>query len=109
MVPFCIPFDLEVLLPKMHSSQNNPEKSYTERKAKHIPSGYACDLICSFDATKSKHDFGRGEDCVESLCKKFNDYVIEIIDNEEKEMILLTDEETKSYEEQKVTMQKKVL
>ena len=32
-VPFIIYFDLESLLPKMGSCQNNPEKSYTERKA----------------------------------------------------------------------------
>ena len=30
-------FDLECLLVKTQSSQNNPEKSYTERKAKHVP------------------------------------------------------------------------
>ena len=34
---FFISFDNEVLLPKIPSSQNNLEKSYTERKAKHIP------------------------------------------------------------------------
>ena len=34
--PFTIYADLECLLPKMHSYQNNPEKSYT----KHKPSGY---------------------------------------------------------------------
>ena len=38
--PFTIYADLECLLPKMHSCQNNPEKSYTERKTKHKPSGW---------------------------------------------------------------------
>ena len=37
--PFAIYFDSEVLLPKISSSQNNPEKSYVNKKAKHIPSG----------------------------------------------------------------------
>ena len=69
-VPFYIPFNTELILPKMNSSENNLEKSYTDRKAKNILSGYACNLICSFDATKNKHDFGRGEDSIESLCKK---------------------------------------
>ena len=32
--------DLECLLEKMHSCQNNLEKSYTEKKIKHKPSGY---------------------------------------------------------------------
>ena len=30
--------DLECLLKKMHSCQNNPEKSCTERKARHTSS-----------------------------------------------------------------------
>ena len=65
--PFIIPFDGEVLLLKIPSSQNNLEKPYTERKAKDILSGYSYDLICSFDAT----NFTRGEDSIEKLCKKF--------------------------------------
>ena len=87
---------------KAHSCQNSLEKSYTERKAKHIPSGCACSLICSFDATKNKRGYYRGEDCIDSLCKKLKELVLEIINYEEKEIILLTDEESKSYEKQKV-------
>ena len=34
---------------KTHSSQNDSEKSYTQRKAKYIPSGCAWSLTCSFD------------------------------------------------------------
>ena len=36
--PFMIFTDLECLLEKMHSCQNNLEKSYTEKKTKHTPS-----------------------------------------------------------------------
>ena len=32
--------DLDYLLEKMHSYQNNFEISYTEKKTKHMPSGY---------------------------------------------------------------------
>ena len=39
--PFMIYADLECLLEKMHSCQNNPEKYYTEKKTKHAPSGYS--------------------------------------------------------------------
>ena len=53
-VPFVIYFDLECLLLKMLLCQNNLEKSYTERKAKHEPSGWAMFTKCSFDATKKK-------------------------------------------------------
>ena len=37
---------------KMKYCQNNPENSYTEKKAKHKPSGYAWCSICSFDDTR---------------------------------------------------------
>ena len=38
--PFIIIADLECILPKISSCHNNPEKSYTEKKAKHEPSDY---------------------------------------------------------------------
>ena len=40
-VPFVIYEDLECLLEKIDTYQNNPEKSYTEKKAKHKPSGFS--------------------------------------------------------------------
>ena len=40
-VSFIIYADLECLLKKMQSSQNNSENCYTEKKFKHKPSGYA--------------------------------------------------------------------
>ena len=61
--PFMIYVDLECLLEKMHSCQNNLEKSYTEKKTKHTPSGYSLFTNCSFDATKNKLDCHKGEDC----------------------------------------------
>ena len=39
-VPAIIYADIECLFEKMHSCQNNLEKSYTEKKIKHKPSGY---------------------------------------------------------------------
>ena len=38
--PFMIYADLQCLPEKMHSCQNNPEKSYTGKKIKHAPSSY---------------------------------------------------------------------
>ena len=40
-VPFIIYTDLECLLQKINTCQNNPVKSYTEKKAKHKSSGYS--------------------------------------------------------------------
>ena len=40
-VPIIIYADLEWLLQKINTCQINPDKSYTEKKAEHIPSGYS--------------------------------------------------------------------
>ena len=85
--PFIITFDLDCLLKKDQSCQNNPEKSYTERKAKHEPSGYSWSLICSFDVTKNKHNFYRERNCIEKFCKDLKELGMEIINYKEKEMI----------------------
>ena len=53
-VPFIIYADLKSLLEKMYYCQNNPKKSYTEKKAKHTPSGYSWFTCCSFDASKNE-------------------------------------------------------
>ena len=50
--PAIIYADLDCLLEKMHSCENNLEKSYAEKKTKHTPSGYSLFTNCSFDATK---------------------------------------------------------
>ena len=41
-----------MLIKKVQSSQNNPEKSYTEKKARYEPSGWAMFTRCSFDKKK---------------------------------------------------------
>ena len=86
----------------MYSYQNNPEKSYTERKAKHTPFSYSLFTNCSFDATKNKLGFYRGKDCIEKTCKDLREYAVKIINYEKKEMILLTNEENDYYEMQKL-------
>ena len=94
--------DLECLLKKEQSCQNNPENSYTQRKAKHKPSGYSLSLICSFDETKNRHNFYRRKDCIKRSCNDLKELATQIINYEEKEMIILTDNEIKSYESQKL-------
>ena len=101
-VPFIIYVDLECLLKEVQSSQNNPENSYTEKKVKHKPSGYAWCSICSFDETKNRRYFYRGKDCIEKFCKDLKELGTEIINFQEKEMIPFTNKEIKSYEKQKL-------
>ena len=46
-------FNLECILKKLQSILNNPEKSYTEKKARHKPSGWSMLIRCSFDEKKN--------------------------------------------------------
>ena len=55
-VSFIIYADLECLLQKINTCSNNPEKSYTEKKALHRPSGYSLVTCCSFDKSKTKEN-----------------------------------------------------
>ena len=82
--PFAIYLDLECLLKKEQSCQNNPEKSYTEKKAIHEPSGWAMFTSCSFDEKENKLNYYRGKDCIEKLCKKLKECAMKIINYEEK-------------------------
>ena len=79
-VPAIVFADLEYLLEKMYSCQNNPEKSYTEKKTKHAPSGYSLFTNCSFDATKNKLVCYRGKYCMERFCKDLREHAIKVID-----------------------------
>ena len=81
---------------------NNLEKSHTEIEATHEPSGGTMTVKFSFDVTKNKYDYYRGRDCIKKLREKLKDRAMEIINYQEKEMILLTDKENKSHEKQKV-------
>ena len=91
-VLFIIHADLESLLKRVRYCQNNPENSYTQKKVKHKPSGYA------WCATRY---FYRGKDCIENFCNYLKELGTEIINFEGKEMMPLTNKEIKSYEKQK--------
>ena len=86
-VPFTIYLDLECLLKKEQSRQNNPEKSSTKKKARHDSSGWAMFTRCSFNEKENKLNYYRGKDCIEKLCKKLKERAMKIINYEEKEMI----------------------
>ena len=57
--PFIIYADLECLLLKTNTCNNNPNKSHTTVKALHNPSGYSL-LTCSPDKSKNKPTYYRG-------------------------------------------------
>ena len=65
--PFIIYADLESLLEKMNTCYDSPEISSTTKINKHTPSGYSLFTHCSFDETKNKIGYYRGEDCMKSF------------------------------------------
>ena len=81
--PFAIYLDLECLLKKEqycennnnnddddydhNNNNNNLEESYTKKKAKHEPSGWAMFTRCSFDKKENKLNYYREKDCIEKL------------------------------------------
>ena len=77
-------------------------KNPLQKKAKHIPSGYSWITCFSFNESKNEQDYYRGKDCIEMFYKDLRDQEMKIINYEKKEMISLIDEETESYEKQKV-------
>ena len=76
---FLIYADLECLLLKQKSCQNNPNESYTERKAIHEPFGYSLDLVCSFDSKEDKNSFYRGDDCIKKFCSKLKELGTKVV------------------------------
>ena len=67
--PFIIYADLESLLEKNSTCHNNPKESSTIKIDEHTPSAYSLFTHCSFDDTKNRHDYYRGQDCMEKFCK----------------------------------------
>ena len=61
---------------------NNLKKLYTEKKARHEPSGWAILTRHSFDGEENKPDYYRGKDCVDKLCKNLKERAMEIINYE---------------------------
>ena len=67
-VPFVIYVDLECLLKKMSTCINNPNESSTTKINKHIPLGYSI-FTSSFDESKNKLNYYRGNDCMKNFAK----------------------------------------
>ena len=101
-VLFIIYANLESLLEKMDTCQNNPEKSSINKINKHTPSGYSLFIHCSLDATKNKLDYYRGKNCMKNFCRDLREHVTEIINYEKNEMIPLTKGEKDWHNQQKV-------
>ena len=80
--PFVIYADLECLLIKQQSCQNNPHESYPERKAMHEPCGYSLDLVSSFDSKQNKHSFYRRKNFIKRFYSDLKELGTKIINYE---------------------------
>ena len=101
-LPFIVYADLECLLEKMSTCYNTPEESSTTKINKHTPSSYSIFAHCSFDKSKNKLNYYRGEDCITKFCKDLREHATKIINYEKKDMIPLSKKEEESYNNQKV-------
>ena len=99
---FIIYADLECLPQKINSCQSNTKKSYTEKKAEHVPSVYSILACRSFDKFKNERKYYRGEDCMIFFCKDLKEEAMKIINIPQKPMTPLTDKEKETHENQRV-------
>ena len=99
---FVIYADLECLLEKMSTCENNPNKSSTSKINKHIPSGYSLFTHCSLYESKNKLNYYRGDDCMKKFCKDLREHAPKIINYENKKMISLTIKEEIYHNKQKI-------
>ena len=100
-LPFVIYADLECLLEQMSTCIANPNESSTTKINKHTPSGYSIFTHCSFDESKNKLNYYRGDDCMKRFCKDLRTHATKIINYEKKKMMPLTTKE-KIYHKQKL-------
>ena len=101
-LPFIIYADLECLLKKIDTCQNNPDLSSATKINQHIPSGYSIYTSCSFDKSNNKLSYYRGEDCMRRFCKDLKDHATKIIDFKKKIITPLTKEEEDNYNKENI-------
>ena len=101
-LPFIIYTDLECLLEKINTCCNNPDLSSTTKINRHVPPSYSIYTHCSFDKSKNKLSYYRGEDCMKRFCKDLRDHATKIIDCEKKLITPLTKEEEDNYNKEKI-------
>ena len=101
-LPSVVYADLECLLEKIITCQDNPNELSTTEINKHTPSGYSIFTHCSFDQTKNKLNHYRGKDCMKKFCKDVRTHATKIINYEKKKTTPLTTKEKIHYNEQEI-------
>ena len=89
-LPFVVYANLECLLEKISTCQNNPNESSTTEINKHTPSGYSLFTHCSLYKSKNELNHYRGKDCMKKFCKDLREHTTKIINYEKKKTTPLT-------------------
>ena len=96
-MPYAIYADIEYLVKKIDSCENNPQISSSSKTGKHIPCGYLVSTIWGSDHIENKHSLYHGKACMKELCKFLKDNAKKIINFKKTKMLSLTPQELKSY------------
>ena len=75
---------MESFFDKIDTCRNNPEKSPTTKRNKYLLLVILFFSCCSFHATKNKHNYYSGKDCVKNFCKDLGKHSAKIISYEKK-------------------------
>ena len=86
----------------MSTCINNPNESSTTEINKHTPSGCSIFTSCSFDESKNKINYYRGDDCMKKFCKDLREHAMKIINYEKNRMVPLTIKEEICHNKQKI-------
>ena len=100
--PLVIYADIECLLMKIDCCENTTNNSYTERKAIYVPCGYSIVTCYSYDKTKNRQIWYRGQDCMEHFTETLGNIFIKYMNFEQKPMLPLSDDEEAQYDNAKV-------
>ena len=91
--------DIECQLVKHDTCTNKINKSWSATKNTHIPTGYAINKVNEYK--DNYHAYYRGKDCMTKLSKDLKKIEKEILNEEKKPMIPLTDDERIKHKESK--------
>ena len=69
----------------------------------HEPCSYSINLVSSFDYEQNEQTFYRAKDCIKRFCRKLKELCLRVVNYEQREMIPLTDNEIKYYEDKKMS------
>ena len=94
--------DLDYLMKKGDGCQNISGKPSTTKASEHIPSGFSIFTVSSYKNIQNKHDVYRGENFMKKFCECLRKQVLQIINFKKKEMNLLSTQQQKSYENEKI-------